>query len=50
MQTRSSTVSVGDDHTKIFAGNVVFKIKTLSGPLQIKADRVTYRSDSDSIT
>jgi len=27
---------------------VLFKIDTLSGPLKIKADRVTYRSDSGS--
>lgn len=48
MQTRSSTVRAADHHTRVFAGNVVFKIKTLSGPLQIRADRVTYRSDSGS--
>lgn len=48
MQTQSATVSAGDDHTRIFAGNVVFKIKTMSGPLQIRADRVTYSTDSDS--
>ena len=45
IQTRSSTVRAANDHTRVFAGNVVFKIKTLSGPLQIRADRVTYRSD-----
>jgi lipopolysaccharide assembly outer membrane protein LptD (OstA) len=44
----STTVTDGGDNTQIFAGNVLFKIGTLSGPLQIKADRVTYRSDSGS--
>jgi hypothetical protein len=48
MKTRSSAVSAGDDHTQIFTGNVVFDIKTLSGPLQIRADRVTYRSNAGS--
>jgi hypothetical protein len=44
----STTVIDGGDNTQIFAGNVLFKIDTLSGPLQIKADRVTYRADSGS--
>jgi hypothetical protein len=44
----STSVIDGGDNTQIFAGNVLFKIGTLSGPLQIKADRVTYRSDSGS--
>jgi len=48
IQTRSSTVRAANDHTRVFAGNVVFKIKTLSGPLQIRADRVTYSSDPGS--
>jgi len=44
----STTVTDGGDNTQIFAGNVLFKIDTLSGPLQIKADRVTYRSETGS--
>jgi lipopolysaccharide assembly outer membrane protein LptD (OstA) len=44
----STTVIDGGDNTQIFAGNVLFKIGTLSGPLQIKADRVTYRSETGS--
>jgi lipopolysaccharide assembly outer membrane protein LptD (OstA) len=45
---RSTTVTDGGDNTQIFAGNVLFKIGTLSGPLRIRADRVTYRSETGS--
>jgi hypothetical protein len=43
---QSTTVTDGGNNTQIFAGNVLFKIETLSGPLQIQADRLTYRSDT----
>jgi hypothetical protein len=45
---QSTTVIDGGDNTQIFAGDVLFKIETLSGLLQIRADRVTYRSETGS--
>jgi lipopolysaccharide export system protein LptA len=33
----------GDDASQVFVGNVVFDLQTLTGPMQIKADRVEHQ-------
>jgi hypothetical protein len=45
---RSTTMLTGDDDSQIFVGNVVFNLQTPSGPMEIKADRVEHRLETEA--
>jgi hypothetical protein len=46
---RSTTMLRGVNDSQVFVGNVVFDLQTPSGLMQIKADRVEHRFDTDTV-
>ena len=45
---RSTTTLTGEDDSQVFVGNVVFDLQTSSGPMEIKADRVEHRLETEA--